>query len=110
MSSSSSHHSSRSFEETSALLPIETKAEKPSPRSEAFSSSASPSAPLCDENAMRPGGSARGANVAFEAERRDGDPEAVRADEPRSVRAHEREQLLPAARRLRSRPRRTRRR
>ncbi len=65
MSSSSSHHSSRSFDETSALLPIDTNAEKPSPRSDAFSSSARPSAPLCEENAIRPAGSARGANVAL---------------------------------------------
>ena len=34
VSSSSSHHSSRSFEETSALLPIDTNAEKPRFRSE----------------------------------------------------------------------------
>ena len=65
MPSSSSHHSSRSFDETSALFPIETKAEKPRPRSVAFSSRASPSAPLCDEKPMRPSGSARGANVAL---------------------------------------------
>ena len=32
VSGSSSHHSSRSFEETSALFPIETNAERPSPR------------------------------------------------------------------------------
>ena len=47
------------------MLPIETNAEKPRPRSEAFSSSASPSAPLWDEKPILPAGSARGAKVAF---------------------------------------------
>ena len=95
---SSSHHSSRSFEETSALFPIETNDEKPRPRSAAFSSSARPSAPLCEEKPIRPAGSARGAKVAFRPTRRHGDAEAVRADEPRAVRADEREQpLLPLA-------------
>ena len=47
------------------MLPIETKAEKPRWRSAAFSSSASPRAPLCEEKPIRPGGSARGAKVAF---------------------------------------------
>jgi hypothetical protein len=65
VSGSSSHHSSRSFDETSALLPIETNAENPSPRPLVFSSSARPRAPLCDEKPIRPSGSARGANVAF---------------------------------------------
>jgi hypothetical protein len=59
------HHSSRSFDETSALLPIETNAEKPRPRSDAFSSIARPSAPLWDDSAIRPGGGAPGAKVAF---------------------------------------------
>ena len=65
MPGSSSHHSSRSFDETSALLPIETNAERPSPRASARSSSASPSAPDCDEKPIRPGGNARGAKVAL---------------------------------------------
>ena len=56
VSSSSSHHSSRSFVETSALFPIETKAERPSPRDAAASSSASPSAPLWEEKPMLPRG------------------------------------------------------
>ena len=43
-----------------------------------------------------PGGSARGAKVAFRRGAGDGDAEAVRADQPRAVRAHEREQLLLA--------------
>ena len=71
------------------MLPIDTNDEKPRRRSEAFSSSASPSAPLCDENAIGPGGSGRGPNVAFEAEPGHGDSEAVWADEPTAVGAHE---------------------
>ena len=43
---------------------------------------------------MRPGGSARGANVALRPSAGNGDAEAVRPDEPRAVRADEREQLL----------------
>ena len=53
---SSSQYSSRSLEDTSALFPTETKAEKLSPRDSAFSSSASPSAPLCEEKPIFPGG------------------------------------------------------
>ena len=56
VASSSSHHSSRSLDETSALLPIETNADMPRPRVTAASSSASPRAPLCDEKPMLPGG------------------------------------------------------
>ena len=62
--SSSSHHSSRSFVDTSALFPIETNAERPSPRVTAASRSASPSAPLCDEKPIEPGSAERDANVA----------------------------------------------
>ena len=62
---SSSHHSSRSFDETSALLPIEMNADSPSPLASARSSTASPSAPLCDEKPIFPAGNARGANVAL---------------------------------------------
>ena len=65
VSGSSSQYSSRSFDETSALFPIETNADRPSPRPSAASRSASPSAPLCDETATFPGGSALGPNVAF---------------------------------------------
>ncbi len=65
VSGSSSQYSSRSFDETSALLPIETNDERPSPRPSAASRSASPSAPLWDETATFPGGSALGPNVAF---------------------------------------------
>ena len=70
---SSSHHSSRSFDETSALFPIETKAERPSPRDSAASSRARPSAPLCDEKPMCPRGAERGANVALRLRAGDGD-------------------------------------
>ena len=62
---SSSQYSSRSFDETSALLPIETKRESPSPRAVACSSRARPSAPLCDEKPMFPAGNECGAKVAF---------------------------------------------
>ena len=62
---SSSHHSSRSFEETSALLPIEMNDDRPRPLASARSSTASPRAPLCDEKPMFPAGNARGAKVAF---------------------------------------------
>src|SRR5215210_4974021 len=69
VAASSSHHSRRSFVETSALLPIETNAERPRPRCPAASRSTSPSAPLCDEKPMLPGGTLRPAKVAFSATR-----------------------------------------
>ena len=81
--SSSSQYSSRSFDETSALLPIETNDEKPRPRSDAFSSSASPSAPLCDENPIVPGRERARPEGRVQRGRGDGDAEAVRADEAR---------------------------
>ena len=62
---SCSQYSRRSFDETSALLPIETKAERPRLRSAAFSSSARPRAPLWDEKPIVPGGRARGPKVAL---------------------------------------------
>ncbi len=65
VSGSSSQNSSRSFDETSALLPIDTNADRPRPRCSDCSSSARPSAPLCDEKATRPAGNARRANVAL---------------------------------------------
>ena len=94
--SSSSHHSSRSFDETSALFPIETKAETPSPRASARSSSASPSAPALRgepdparrERARREG--------RVEPDRRRRDPEAVRPHQAGTVRAHECEQVVLA--------------
>ena len=63
--SSSSKRSSRSFDETSALFPIETNAERPMPRASAASISARPSAPLWDEKADRPSCGALPAKVAF---------------------------------------------
>src|SRR3954451_5665389 len=65
VASSSSHHSSRSLEETSALLPTDTKEVTPRPVASARSSSASPSAPLCEEKPILPGGKLRGAKVAL---------------------------------------------
>ena len=56
--------------------------------------------PLCEEKPIAPGGSARGAKVAFSFGFDDGDAEAVRPEQPRAVRANEREQLAPAARAL----------
>ena len=80
------------MEDTSALFPIETNAESPSPRSYERSSTARPSAPLCDEkpdvsrrNASRP-------ERRIESRPGYGDPEAVRADQARTVGADEREQ------------------
>ena len=54
VASSSSQYSSRSFDETSALFPSDTNAESPSPRPRACSTTASPSAPLCDANPTDP--------------------------------------------------------
>ncbi len=63
--SSSSHHSSRSLVDTSALLPIETNAERPRPRDSDASSNARPSAPDWEEKPMFPAGAVRAANVAL---------------------------------------------
>ena len=49
-----------------------------------------------------PGGSARGANVAFRPSARNGDTEAVRADEPSAVRTNECEQPLLSVASLRT--------
>ena len=94
VASSSSHHSSRSLVETSALLPIDTNADRPSPRDSAASSSASPSAPLWEEKPMLPAGRRAGGEGRVQARPGDGDAEAVGPDQPRSVGADEREQLL----------------
>ncbi len=53
--SSCSQYSSRSLPETSALFPSEANIDRPSPRSRIAASTASPSAPDCDEKAMFPG-------------------------------------------------------
>jgi len=64
VAASFSQYSSRSLPETSALLPTLTNCEMPSPSAPAVSRIASPSAPLCDENATGPAGGQAGANVA----------------------------------------------
>ena len=51
--------------ETSALLPIDTNADRPRPRDSAASRRARPRAPLCDENPMLPAGAERAAKVAL---------------------------------------------
>ena len=94
VSSSSSHHSSRSFEETSALFPIETNAVTPSPADSDASSNASPSAPLCDEKRDLPGGERARRERRVEVDGRGGDAEAVRPDEAGAVLADEGEELL----------------
>ena len=47
---------------------------------------------------MFPAGAERAAKVAFRLGAGDGDAEAVGPDQPRAVRAHQREQLAPGAR------------
>ena len=96
VSGSSSQYSRRSLDETSALLPIEMNAESPRLRSAAFSSSARPRAPLCEENPIDPGGRARGPNVAFRRGAADGDAEAIGADESPAASADEREEPILA--------------
>ena len=93
---SSSKCSSRSLEETSALLPTDTNADRPSPRAAASARKARPSAPLWDEKPMLPAGMWVGPNVALSRADDDGDAEAVGPDQPASVRAHEREQRVLA--------------
>ena len=65
VSGSWSQYSSRSLPEMSALLPTDTKVDNPRPRSLACSMTASPSAPDCDENAIRPGIGNVDENVPF---------------------------------------------
>ena len=87
-----SQYSRRSFEETSALFPSETKADRPSPRSRAPSTTASPSAPLCDAKPTSPGGSPCAANVAFRWAPVAAMPRQFGPISAAAVRAHEREQ------------------
>ena len=61
---SRSHQASRSFEDTSALFPRLTKAERPIPRSAQYESAAIPRPPLCEAKAMRPDAGPSGAKVA----------------------------------------------
>ena len=62
---SCSQYSSRSFEETSALLPMETKFEMPRCSCSAYSRMARPSAPLWLEKAIGPAGGKTGEKLAF---------------------------------------------
>ena len=94
VSSSSSHHSSRSFDDTSALLPIDTKAESPRPRDSVASRRARPRAPDCDEKPMLPLGARRAGESGVEPRASDRDAETVRADEPGAVGTNEREQPI----------------
>ena len=63
--SSISQYWRRSLPDTSALLPTLTNVEMPRLRSPARARMASPSAPLCDDIAMRPGGGNTGEKDAF---------------------------------------------
>ena len=94
-SSSSSHHSSRSFEETSALFPIETKAEKPRPPLGRRLEQREPERAALGREAdrarrQRP----RGAKVALRPSGGIAMPRQFGPTRRRAVRAHEREQLL----------------
>ena len=63
-----------------------------------------PSAPDCEENAIRPGVGTKGANVAFMSRRiRVDDPHAVGADEPHPVATCELDELARSCRRASSR-------
>ena len=61
---------------------------------ELCSSSARPSAPDCEEKPIRPGGQRTRREGRVQLRLRGGDPEAVRPEQARAVRADEREQLL----------------
>ena len=65
VSGSWSQNCSRSLLLTSALLPIDTNVETPSPSPAAWPSSSMPSAPDCDANPIWPRTGRNGANVAF---------------------------------------------
>ena len=65
MSGSSSQYSSRSLDETSALLPTETKAENPRPSLTRLFEQGEPERAALRRKADRARGSARGPNVAF---------------------------------------------
>ena len=82
------------------MLPIDTKADSPSPRAAASARKARPSAPLWEEKPMLPAGMPAGPERRVEPRRRGGDAEAVGADQPAAVRAHEREQRVLARRAL----------
>ena len=100
VSSSSSQYSSRSLDETSALLPMETNAENPSPRALAASSSASPRAPLWDAKPIGPRRKRLPGERGVDARRCHGEPEAVRPEQAGAVGANQRQQPLLALRAL----------
>ena len=62
---SSSQYSIKSLEDRSALLPIETNVETPSPSERAVCKIAMPSAPDCEEMAIEPLGGRVGVKVAL---------------------------------------------
>ena len=101
VASSSSQCSSRSFDETSALLPIETNAETPEPararppRAAPGPARRSATRRRCARRERTPARRSRSGATPL-----DGEAEAVRADQPRAVRAHQRQQLAPGARAL----------
>ena len=100
VSSSSSQYSSRSLDETSALLPMETNAENPSPRTLAASSSASPRAPLWDAKPIGPRRKRLSGERRVDARRCHGEPEAVRPEQAGAVGANQRQQALLSLRAL----------
>ena len=101
VSGSSSHHSSRSLEDTSALFPTETNPDSPRPWRRACSSTASPSAPLCDEKPIVPCGNAPGAKVAFSPKAGTATPRqfgpSIRAPRDRTSSSRRRSRRLPGA-------------
>ena len=100
VSSSSSQYSSRSLDETSALLPMDTNAENPSPRALAASSSASPRAPLWDAKPIGPRRKRLSGERRVDARRCHGEPEAVRPEQAGAVGANQRQQPLLSLRAL----------
>ena len=82
------------MDETSALFPIETKDENPRPRPSAWASRARPSAPLCDEKPIEPGGNGAGSEGGVEGGLGARDAKAVRSDQPSAVASDECQELL----------------
>ena len=94
VASSSSHHSRRSLVETSALLPIDTNADRPRPRDcGRLEQSQAERAALRGETDVAGRRRARGEG-RVEARPGDRDAEAVGPDQPRAVGADEGQQLL----------------
>ena len=65
MVSSCSHHAKASLPLTSALLPSETKLDRPSPRAVASARTATPRPPDCEAKPTGPATGALGASVAL---------------------------------------------